>query len=181
MALVAGLRPHRQQRVARHQPLTCLVIDQRRGDPGRRLPRGGQTGEVPRVERVGLRPAQLRLGAVVRLAGVDDGDALARLVQRDGEGDPRVAGRLQHDERLRRRGRGLEPPLEGDEPRRRLLAGERDRRRAARWQPRCGERIRGDVDADVAPIWRACTPPSLLPHHAAPWRQVPRDGGGLRS
>jgi hypothetical protein len=83
VALVARLRAHRQQPVARDQPLPHLVVDRRRRASRGRAQRGGELREVPRVERVGLRPAQLGLGEVVRLARVDDGDPVARLVQGD--------------------------------------------------------------------------------------------------
>ena len=103
VALVARLRAHRQQPVARDQPLPHLVVDRRRRRPRGRAQRGGELGEIPRVERVGLGPAQLGLGEVVRLARVDHGDPVARLVQRDRQRHPVVAGRLQDHERRRRR------------------------------------------------------------------------------
>ena len=54
VALVARLGAHRQEPVARDQPLPHLVVDRRRRGSGGRAQGGGELGEVPRVERVGL-------------------------------------------------------------------------------------------------------------------------------
>jgi len=121
VALVAGLCPHRQQPVTRHRPLAGIVAHRRWWRPRGGLELRRQAGEVRRVRRVGLGPAQLRLGEMVRLLRVDHRDPVARLVRRDGEGDPIIAGRLQDGERRSRwHARGLEVPLERRKARRGL-------------------------------------------------------------
>ncbi len=153
--LVAGLRPHDEQRVPGDQPLSDLVVDRRGRRPRGGLERGGELREVPRVQRVGLGPPRLRLGAVVRLAWVDDGDPVARLVQRDREGHPVVAGRRRHHEGRRRHDpAGTQAALQRRIARRRLREGDRQRWGAARREPGRREGVGRDVDAHVEPIRR---------------------------
>ena len=54
----------------------------------------GEARAILGIQVSGLGPAQLRLGEVVGLERIDHADLVARLVQRDGAGDPIRAGRL---------------------------------------------------------------------------------------
>jgi len=181
VALVARLRPHREQPVAGDEALRHFVVDRRGRRPRGRLERSGQLGEIPRVERVGLRAAQLGLGAVVGLARVDHRDPVAGLVQRHREGHPGVPRRF-HDDQYVCRGRPArrQPPLQGREAGWRLLCGERAGRLTGPRAPRGCERIGRDVDANVAlirdgPLFHL----SLRLRDRGDWRS--RDDAGLRS
>ncbi len=177
--------PHRQQPVTRHWSLAGLVAHRRWWRPRGGLELRCQAGEVRRIRRVGLGPAQLRLGEMVRLLRVDHRDPVARLVRRDGEGDPIIAGRLQDGERRSRwHARGLGVPLERRKsPSGSTVARERHRGHAARWQPCHSKGVGGDIDTDVQVMRHAWVdhPPSFIVPRIVPRRRVPWNGSGLRS
>ncbi len=132
-----------------------MPFGQYRGRPRAGCPDGGLQGsgqlrQVLRIKRVRLGAAQLCLGEVVRLQGIDDTDMVARRVQGDGEGDPVTAGRFEDDER----GGGRAPrrsqlALQGGKPLRRLGMGDGRGGRSTGWHPRGGEACRRDVNPDV--------------------------------
>ncbi len=102
------------------------MVDRGRRGPGCRAQRRGELRQIRSVERIGLGPPQLRLGAMVRLARIHHRDPVPHLVQGDREGDPVIPRRLQHDQRGGRRAPGpLESALQGGEAGRGLLRGER--------------------------------------------------------